>query len=46
VVLNLQQYGDNGLTAALAVILAVIVAVAGLPLLSRTGALERVGWRR
>ncbi|MEA2027320.1 MAG: ABC transporter permease subunit, partial [Chloroflexota bacterium] len=46
VVLNLQQYGDNGLTAALAVILAVIVAVAGLPLLSRSGALERVGWRR
>jgi iron(III) transport system permease protein len=46
VVLNLQQYGDHGLTAALAVILALIVAVASLPLLGRTGVLERVGWRR
>lgn len=46
VVLNLQQYGDNGLTAALALILAVIVAVASLPLLGRTGVLGRVGWRR
>jgi len=46
VVLNLQQLGDNGLTAALAVVLAIIVAVAGLPLLGRAGALERVGWRR
>ncbi len=46
VVLNLQQLGDNGLTAALAVVLAAIVAVASLPLLSRSGALERVGWRR
>lgn len=46
VVLNLQQLGDSGLTAALAVILALIVAVASLPLLGRSGALERVGWRR
>ncbi len=46
VVLNLQQYGDNGLTAALALILAVIVAVASLPLLGRIGVLGRVGWRR
>ena len=46
VVLNLQQLGDNGLTAALAVVLAIAVAVASLPLLGRSGALERVGWRR
>ncbi len=46
VVLNLQQYGDNGMTAALALILALIVALAALPLASRTGVLERVGWRR
>ncbi len=46
VVLNLQQYGDRGLTAALAVILALLVALAGLPLLGRSGVLERVGWRR
>ena len=46
VVLNLQQYGDYGLTAALAVVLALIVAIAGLPLLGRRGALERLGWRR
>ena len=46
VVLNLQQYGDNGLSAALAVVLTVIVAVSGLPLLRRSGVLARVGWRR
>lgn len=46
VVLNLQQLGDNGLTAALALVLALIVTLAALPLLGRTGALERVGWRR
>jgi iron(III) transport system permease protein len=46
VVLNLQQLGDNGLTAALALVLAFIVTLAALPLLGRTGALERVGWRR
>jgi iron(III) transport system permease protein len=46
VVLNLQQLGDSGLTAALAVVLALIVALASLPLLSRSGALDRVGWRR
>jgi iron(III) transport system permease protein len=45
-VLNLQQMGDNGLTAAMALVLAAIVAVAGLPLVSRSGALERVGGRR
>ncbi len=46
VVLNLQQYGDNGLSAALAVVLTVIVALSGLPLLRRSGVLARVGWRR
>ena len=46
VVLNLQQLGDNGLTAALALVLAFVVTLAALPLLGRTGALERVGWRR
>ena len=46
VVLNLQQLGEVGLTAALALVLALIVALAALPLLGRTGVLERVGWRR
>jgi iron(III) transport system permease protein len=46
VVLNLQQLGDPGPTAALAVILTVIVALASLPLLRRTGALDRVGLGR
>jgi iron(III) transport system permease protein len=46
VVLNLQQLGDNGLTAALALVLASLVALAAVPLLGRSGALERVGWRR
>jgi len=46
VVLNLQQLGEAGLTAALAIVLSLIVALASLPLLRRTGALERVGWRR
>jgi iron(III) transport system permease protein len=46
VVLNLQQLGDNGLTAALALVLALLVAVAALPLAGRPGVLERVGWRR
>jgi iron(III) transport system permease protein len=46
VVLNLQQLGEVGPTAALALVLAGIVALAGLPLLGRTGVLERVGWRR
>jgi iron(III) transport system permease protein len=45
VVLNLQQLGETGPTAALAVLLTIIVAVASLPLLRRSGALERVGWR-
>ncbi len=46
VVLNLQQLGDNGLTAALALLLALLVTVAALPLLAGGGALERIGWRR
>ena len=46
VVLNLQQLGDNGLTAALALVLALIVTLAAMPLLARSGTLERVGWRR
>ncbi|MGD8684082.1 MAG: ABC transporter permease subunit [Chloroflexota bacterium] len=46
VVLNLQQLGDNGLTAALALALALMVGLAALPLLGRTDALARVGWRR
>lgn len=46
VVLNFQQLGDAGATAALAVVLTVIVALASLPLLGRGGALERAGWRR
>jgi iron(III) transport system permease protein len=46
VVLNLQQLGDAGATAALAVVLTIIVALAGLPLLGRSGVLERAGWRR
>ena len=46
VVLNLQQYGDNGPTASLAVVLAIVVGIVGLPLLGRRGALERMGWRR
>ncbi len=46
VVLNLQQLGEVGPTAALALLLALLVTVAALPLLSRIGALERIGWRR
>ena len=49
VVLNLQQLGDNGLTAALALVLAALVAVVALvavPFAGRIGVLERVGWRR
>ena len=46
VVLNLQQLGESGPTAALAIVLTVIVALASLPLLHRGGSLERVGWRR
>jgi hypothetical protein len=46
VVLNLQQYGDNGLSAALAVVLTAIVALSGLPLLRQSRLLARVGWRR
>jgi iron(III) transport system permease protein len=46
VVLNLQQLGEVGPTAALALLLAAVVALAALPLLGRSRALERVGWRR
>ena len=46
VVLNLQQLGAAGQTAALAVLLTLLVALASLPLLGRSGLLERVGWRR
>jgi iron(III) transport system permease protein len=46
VVLNLQQLGDNGLTAALALVLALIVIIAATPLLARGATLERIGWRR
>jgi iron(III) transport system permease protein len=45
-VLNLQELGDAGPTAALAVLLTLVVAVASLPLLRRGGALDRTGWRR
>jgi iron(III) transport system permease protein len=45
VVLDLQQLGDPNLTAAMAVVLTVVVAVAAAPLLARRGALERFGWR-
>jgi iron(III) transport system permease protein len=45
VVLGLQQMGETGPTAALAVVLTVIVTIASLPLLRRRGALERIGWR-
>jgi iron(III) transport system permease protein len=46
VVLNLEQLGDNGLTAALELVLAGIVFVVAVPLLARGRALERIGWRR
>ncbi len=45
VVLNLQQLGDPGATAALAVVLTAIVGLASLPLLRGGRVLERVGWR-
>ena len=45
-VLNLQQLGDANLTAALAIVLTLIVALAALPLLGRTWLLTRVGWHR
>jgi len=52
VVLNLQQLGAAGQTAALAILVTLVVGLAGLPLLARVGPLgrvgllERVGWRR
>jgi iron(III) transport system permease protein len=45
VVLNLQQLGDPGATAALAVVLTAIVGLASLPLLRGGRVLERVGWQ-
>jgi iron(III) transport system permease protein len=46
VVLNLQQLGEPNLTAALAIVLALILVLTSLPLLRWSGVLERVGWRR
>lgn len=46
VVLNLQQLGDTGATAALALLLTLVVTLAAVPLMSRGSALERIGWRR
>ena len=45
VVLNLQQLGDHGATAALALVLTVLVALAGLPLLRRGSRAGGAGWR-
>jgi iron(III) transport system permease protein len=44
VVLDLQQLGDAGLSAALALLLTGLVALASAPALRRGGALERLGW--
>jgi iron(III) transport system permease protein len=46
VVLNLQQLGERGQTAALALVLALIVGLAAVPLVGRASVLERLGWRR
>jgi iron(III) transport system permease protein len=46
VVLNLQQLGDDGLTAALALVLGAIVVLAALPVLGHRGLLARVGMVR
>jgi iron(III) transport system permease protein len=46
VVLNLQQLGEAGQTAALAIVLTGVVALASLPLLRWRGSLEGAGWRR
>ena len=43
VVLNLQQLGDNGLTAALALVLAMLVALAAVPIAGRAGARTGTG---
>jgi iron(III) transport system permease protein len=45
VVLNLQQLGDPGATAALALVLTALVGVASLPLLRSGRALGWLGWR-
>jgi iron(III) transport system permease protein len=45
VVLDLQQLGDPNLTAALAVVLLVILGLAALPLLALRGAASSPGWR-
>ena len=44
-VLNLQQLGDPGPTAALAIVLTAIVGLAALPLARGGRALERLAWR-
>ncbi len=44
VVLNLQQLGETGQTAALALVLTGIVALASLPLLRWRGSPEGMGW--
>jgi iron(III) transport system permease protein len=46
VVLNLQQLGDPTLTAALAVMLTLLLTGIGLPVLSRLRVLEGGAWRR
>jgi iron(III) transport system permease protein len=45
VVLNLQQLGDPGATAAVALVLTALVGVASLPLLRSGRALGWLGWR-
>jgi iron(III) transport system permease protein len=46
VVLNLQQLGDPTLTAALAVMLTLLLTGVGLPVLSRLRVMEGGAWRR
>jgi iron(III) transport system permease protein len=44
VVLDFQQLGNAGLSAALALLLTGLVALVGAPVLRHGGALERLGW--
>jgi iron(III) transport system permease protein len=44
VVLDLQQLGDAGLSAALALLLTALLALVSLPVLRHRGALQRLGW--
>ena len=44
VVLDLQQLGNAGLSAALAIVMTGLVALVGLPLLRRGGTLDRLRW--